>query len=395
MASGNISHLETDYKSYLTPGDAHERRLLPDTLCLTSEGAMRVSRKSDDPDRPPNIWTVVDRAFPGSGVVAEVVFPAGASRLLPRGMPWSAYPATPAPVWGSPPRGHMIEMTVYGDPYDSCMGTKVFPVEAAGHARRIALHRFDGFHQKQGPAGAQVDYWIGCSLEGMVEGLRGLPLLEINGRIATPLGPWDQAVASLKRPWGPSERFFYQYQVNAITIFGRAFSKALQRAGSPPGARAGHLSDPMWLQMLYRAASGTFAWEGARHLPSVRRHDMSPISGMPDLLDASEPEAVRLTVRLSGSGKYPALPASRKWVSTTISDLITCGWIVADRSGLMLLTELGKAFLDVIHADSDDPDMLLRWRDPTNGLITCGKEDLVDAWIRRFFGKTKNKMDRN
>lgn len=65
-----------------------------------------------------------------------------------------------------------------------------------------------------------------------------------------------------------------------------------------------------------------------------------------------------------------------------------------DEAGAARPTPLGEALLDVLHPDCDDPDIMLRWRDPVTGLIRAGSEMATDDWTRRFFGKAKNKLDR-
>ncbi|MCS4090204.1 hypothetical protein [Rhizobium sp. BK176] len=62
------------------------------------------------------------------------------------------------------------------------------------------------------------------------------------------------------------------------------------------------------------------------------------------------------------------------------------------QSKAISLTDKGYRFLDLLHPDCEDPDVMLRWTGE-DGLFREGVAQSCDDWIMRFFSKMKTKVN--
>jgi hypothetical protein len=100
-------------------------------------------------------------------------------------------------------------------------------------------------------------------------------------------------------------------------------------------------------------------------------------------------------VHWPGTGRHQAVAVSSSYPREIFGHLVAAGLVTVDGNGRAGLTEVARRFLDHLHPDCEDPDIMVRWRDPVTGLIRNGAEPSVDAWTKRFFGRAKNKLDRS
>jgi hypothetical protein len=93
-----------------------------------------------------------------------------------------------------------------------------------------------------------------------------------------------------------------------------------------------------------------------------------------------------------GTGKYPAV-AVPKEVATTPLSFIAMNLVSYDeRKRTISLSDKGHRFLDLLHPDCEDPDVILRWMGE-DGLFLEGVSKSCDDWIMRFFSKMKTRIN--
>lgn len=63
-----------------------------------------------------------------------------------------------------------------------------------------------------------------------------------------------------------------------------------------------------------------------------------------------------------------------------------------DENCELLLTKKGQEFLDIIGTSLDDPDVLLRWRDPESGVWPDDAVPAIDRWLHRAFRAVKRRV---
>ena len=91
-----------------------------------------------------------------------------------------------------------------------------------------------------------------------------------------------------------------------------------------------------------------------------------------------------------GSGMHPYATEMTGVVHDVARTLVWFGFVRSDGTALVL-TECGERFLDCLHPDMEDPDVLCRWQVPA-----VANEDIdarVDAWIMRVFSKCKTRIN--
>jgi hypothetical protein len=93
-----------------------------------------------------------------------------------------------------------------------------------------------------------------------------------------------------------------------------------------------------------------------------------------------------------GSGKYASATMAR-FVDIGRA-LFGVGFIDINEDGDLILSESGHNFLEYIHPDCEDPDVFLRWIDPTTGFIRPEAEPSMDDWLMRHFKKMKTRVNK-
>ncbi len=315
----------------------------------------------------------IRRAMPGLQHFAVAFGPPGIGRAFPRGMPWSAYPVAPAPSWRRSSGILPLQMHSGAEVTSHTYGDNVALIEALLSARCMVFVRYGEGIANWRMQSAECDYRFARWLENLpAKAVDRLRLI-----VVTP-GSWeirefrdrDEAVVAMQAAWAPTERLVYQYQVNALAVLGAVWREACRRTGTPEATPLpGEIwHEPLALQVLYRIAAGA---------------EETALDG--DLFF------------WTGTGRHPAISMthSRNWdyvVQRLRANGLVARTSVAGRG--LAPTGFGRAFLDVLHPDCRDPDILLRWRDHETGLIRPGHERAIDNWTRRYWGKIKNRLDR-
>ena len=93
-----------------------------------------------------------------------------------------------------------------------------------------------------------------------------------------------------------------------------------------------------------------------------------------------------------GTGKYAPQPISDKLSRAPLRFLRMRLVDYDSRGKTISLSDKGHRFLDMLHPDCEDPDVLLRWRGE-DGHFKDGVEQSCDDWIMRFFSKMKTRIN--
>lgn len=307
------------------------------------------------------------------------------SPVMPRGIPWHDFPIVSDPFYSVP----ILQPSLASDyrwkemeksdlsGLASYAEAMVFVPEEIGWKRTsIIAHELSYLLQKLKSKHAEIHVKT-------TTGMEVRPTAELGREVATEM------------------RFLYSYRVNFAAIA----MKALRELVPPEhenrhedfyeafgklqfcdwrGIRAGigePVDHPLALQWLYRLRQiGRFdanyargeKWAHANHLLSLS-------NDQPTLW--------------AGTGKYPGVDprhpvryAPFKWLSLGLAQY-------GFDTGEITLTDRGHRFLDRLHPDCEDPDVLLRWVDPETGEFRPGSEKACDDWVLRFFSKMKTKVN--
>lgn len=289
----------------------------------------------------------------------------------PRGVPWRHYPALAD-----------ARLRVVARP-----GPVLWLDDGPNAAARVEDHApWDTVRRRA--AAVVVDPWAGAvdaqeaaeaaasAAAFLTDPERGLAavgsvaLVGPDGHVAWEAAP-AEAAGRLAADGRPGLRFGYSWRLNAAAVLGRALAEATRRApeeaGWKPAARGEPLSDPLALQLLFRLARGPVVPDGDAHRRWPHRADGA--GGGRVFLAPGRMESVVWNLRGAG--------------------LVTLTYGSPD---LLRLTELGAAFLELLDPSGDDPGVLGRWRDPETGVVPASAVPEMDAWLARFFGRTKDRL---
>jgi hypothetical protein len=96
-----------------------------------------------------------------------------------------------------------------------------------------------------------------------------------------------------------------------------------------------------------------------------------------------------------GTGKYAPQPVGDRNESGHSPNLVEYGLVDVDiGKAVARLTDRGHRFLDLMHPDCEDPDVVLRWADPATGLVDARHLQAVHDWNMRFFSKMKTRVNK-
>jgi hypothetical protein len=95
-----------------------------------------------------------------------------------------------------------------------------------------------------------------------------------------------------------------------------------------------------------------------------------------------------------GSGKYDVGLHLQDEIGWAIHDGVPLGLVDVETDDKISLTDAGNALLDMMHTDNYDPDAFLRFTDAETQTMPASQIERIDAWMGRFFGKMKTKVDR-
>lgn len=94
----------------------------------------------------------------------------------------------------------------------------------------------------------------------------------------------------------------------------------------------------------------------------------------------------------TGTGKHKPMEFDRNFASIPLT-FLSMGLVAYhadDRT--IALTENGCRFLDLLHPDCEDPDVMLRWMGE-DGFFKPDVGKSCDDWIMRFFSKMKTRVN--
>jgi hypothetical protein len=213
------------------------------------------------------------------------------------------------------------------------------------------------------------------------------------------------------------DRFLFSYGVSASVIHGRLLADVLEGTlGGPFGtmgvpsdvrclpnddltmamavnsARQGNISDlgsPIGLQVLFRLRS--FGMTGCPARPRIRPSAPDPYEGadLSALGGGSDEDGHPLWV---GTGRHEPIRLTENMVDLAVKAArrFRLAEVVPGIGGAptgLALTESGLAFLDRLHPDNEDADLVLRWARPGTPNAKA-----MDSWIVRNFAKAKFRM---
>lgn len=79
-------------------------------------------------------------------------------------------------------------------------------------------------------------------------------------------------------------------------------------------------------------------------------------------------------------------------IFSTFQDIGATGLLGLDGDDIVL-SPWGLKFLDIMGAETEDPDVLLRWRTKTGEIGASKDMDAMDAWLARAFGAAKQRVE--
>lgn len=141
---------------------------------------------------------------------------------------------------------------------------------------------------------------------------------------------------------------------------------------------------PMFLQLLYALRRA-----GTSDASYFLRDGISPWLTTPSMSEVTSDGRY-----WRGTGKYPAAridPLDRIRVEAA---LFMLGLVDIDRDKAQThLTARGEAFLDMLHPDCNDPDVMCRWRPEGSSIIMPEHGNAVREWLTRYFRKMKTRVN--
>jgi hypothetical protein len=188
--------------------------------------------------------------------------------------------------------------------------------------------------------------------------------------VMNPEGEVQNVDPSVCPPW---LRFEASYALNFRILAGRAFGEALRRDREKmddgrrvyrsffEGSRI--VAHPMFLQVLYamRANEGSMTDDVTSHATGTWR----------------------------GTGKHEAASSREVGVDQALEEAMRFRLAAPTHQGWSL-TPCGRTFLDLLHPDCEDPDIVLRWR----GKADEETRTALDTYLVKFFSKLKNRVSR-
>ena len=385
----------------------------------------------------PDDRAVLDAALGERGLAPVLASPGVtfghlAARRLPRDVAWTQYPLVGGPFWRA---GSLHSQFVMNHPE----GERFGPAgrgSAAAHAADLV---------RQAPAlvimgdvgdAAMLDLH---RLLGVVPGGRDMPVYAWDrrgpGGANGPLrlrdcAPDLEAAAARDRARLALDRFLWSYEANFLALGAKALQACGVDADMPDRRWMAAMSHPWAVQILFalrRADEGRWEgrplaprghyrdWEGggprqlaemrSAYFPGMvlvpRRHEPAVGGEVDNGDEAVQAEAMALC--WPGSGRWPVLEGGhdawrdRPAFEDACSALFGMGLVrlpprdVA-RTAPAVLTEKGRAFLELLHPDMEDPDMMLRWRRGEDGLPTQDLIPAMDRWVNDAFRKLKRRL---
>lgn len=199
--------------------------------------------------------------------------------------------------------------------------------------------------------------------------------------------------AEMMEPAAGTMRLEYSYHFNMMAIAGKLVERFRADTSSYclrpwmygndylAGATVSGFYHPLALQLLYALK---------RRGPVSAQSFAASKTPLDDLFLTRD-----RTVYWPGTGKYPGVEIRKdSEAAQAEKSLFLLGLVErTDQQHQFRISEAGERFLELLHPDCEDPDILNRWADCETGLISGKYSDNVDAWLMRFFSKLKTRVN--
>jgi len=333
---------------------------------------------------------------------------------LPRGQKWRDYPTIREPLVKST-RGTGVDgvevliskagraESVYGIDRSAALGAAETIV-----ITMIEDSKVDFDAEREGKLLARIWGFISQALDVGTARLRKVVVIR-TGR--SPQSMSLEEFRDMAAGYIPYLRFDYNYRVNASVILGELLRYLVPKdftvpdtvgwnlnhaersklGNTPPEVLSkgyvGAMASPLALQLLFRlrrehSVPDAFYASQGRWTDGCVREDVISKALIGDERNwRNEP-------LWKGTGRHDPKPLDTVSVAYALETFLFFGLAAPNEDNAYELTDVGGMFLNLMHQDNEDADVLLRWRGPADAKTGAAMDD----WILRNFRKMKHKI---
>jgi hypothetical protein len=331
--------------------------------------------------------------------------------VWPRNIPWKTLPY----VSGAKVAHMFSDQTILADPGSELEGIKQFDLAAArkdgdelvAAAKRVVVWKDWKDTQK---LRGLLSVWDHRSIPILVSFFDGVDLVD---------APGDYA-ALLKDTHEAEERFIWNYKLNFVMICSRAIFQVAAEFGDTKDSYAriaprlnstwSFLANPVALYTLYRLRDEYDPAPFETDPYDVKKRALEKrlsINAAP--MTSFDFNSGQYSISVKGTGSYPPFiveglrldgfhhtelngPSMFEDYSLVLGWLSNHGYADLDIENRLRLTTKGFRLLELLGPHLDDPDVLLRWRDPASGGWRKNAIPSIDRWMNRVFRGVKRRM---
>lgn len=231
-------------------------------------------------------------------------------------------------------------------------------------------------------------------------------------------------VDDLRSRFRVEDHFLWNWRLNWTMLCSRALAKVSSDAcdlrgfyeACAPSLDKSHraLSSPLAMIVMYglrrRGKLGDPEDEIFHKDDTIRRRRNAKAVVSTSFVRQTE-EGGSVDLRYDGTGRFPAITAANlklrqkkfesldpRWplqfedMEDVVHTLRLWRLAALDENGDLLLTKKGRDFLHIVGTSLDDPDVLLRWRDPESGAWPDDAVPAIDRWLHRAFRAVKRRV---
>lgn len=308
---------------------------------------------------------------------------------FPHGIPWTAFPVVMDPHYVLP--GSAV--------LNDCAAGR--PVPAISFEAANALRRCTSIfvHVDSGWSDALREERM-LALSDILHSASTPDLFLVEGNEVAPIAASDLIRGDVDI--AARKRFEYSYALNFRAIIGRALIHALEATldslsdETPANATQKNSDRGRRRMLIARLEGGGFkGFDSPLFLQALYRiRRLGPIS----LLSKSASIGPALLVETApgvyaweGKGAQPAALFSKQ----ELLEFLMAGGalnelLMRHEDGTVELSEAGDMFLDLLHPDAEDPNVLCRW---ANRILTDKDRIAMDRWVETTFRKVKTRVN--
>lgn len=226
-------------------------------------------------------------------------------------------------------------------------------------------------------------------------------------------------ISSLRERYRAEEHFIWNWHLNWVLLCSRALAKVstdeisdrMAYEAIAPSLGKGHnaIAMPIAMTIMFDLRRRGLILDGKDHKREIRHRDSGPVMDLPFIRPS--PDHARLDLSYQGTGSYKSIAADGlvfdvislhrtdpKWpLQFDNLDDVLCSlrwWrlVIMTEAGEMRLTSKGVRFLEIIGTSLDDPDMHLRWIDPSTGFWSPNAIPRIDRWLHKAFRAVKRRV---